>query len=88
MRFVVLAVLALIVGPKLHAAEKGKTSSRAIEFVEKKEKAKLEKIPKSMFLIKRTKINADVGEPQFYPADAQLRTVINDPTLHDTKNFE
>jgi hypothetical protein len=54
----------------------------------KKQKLKLEKTPKSLFLIKKTKINSDVGEPQFYPMEAQLRTIINDPLLHNTKKFE
>ena len=48
----------------------------------------LEKTPKSLFLIKKTRISSQVGEPQFYPGDAQLRTVINDSLLHNTKKFE
>ncbi|MCC6278090.1 MAG: hypothetical protein IT289_09265 [Oligoflexia bacterium] len=53
-----------------------------------KPKTKLEKTPKSLFLIKKAKINAEVGEPQFYPAEAQLRTVIYDHQLQNTKKFE
>jgi hypothetical protein len=47
-----------------------------------------EKTPKSLFLIKKTKIGASVGEPQFYPAEAQLRTIINDQALHNIKKYE
>jgi hypothetical protein len=49
---------------------------------------KLEKVPKSIFLIKKAKINAEVGEPQFYPAEAQLRTIIYDTALQSTKKYE
>jgi hypothetical protein len=48
----------------------------------------LQKTPKSLFLIKKIKISPDVGEPQFSPEQAQLRTVINDPVLHNYKKFE
>ena len=41
-------------------------------------KTELEKTPKSLFLIKKIQISSDVGEPQFNPQQAQLRTVIND----------
>ena len=51
-------------------------------------KKELEKTPKSLFLIKKIKISPEVGEPQFDPAEAQLRTVINDTALHNTKKFE
>jgi hypothetical protein len=51
-------------------------------------KTDLEKTPKSLFLIKKIKISPDVGEPQFDPAEAQLRTVINDAALQNTKKFE
>lgn len=83
MKHLIFFLAIFVAFPALGASGKG-----PVEFVEKKTKGKLEKIPKSMFLIKRTKINADVGEPQFYPVDAQLRTVINDPAFHDTKKFE
>jgi len=46
-------------------------------------KLRLQKTAKSLFLIKKAKVDANVGEPQFYPIDAQLRTVINDPVLHN-----
>ncbi len=48
----------------------------------------LVKTPKSLFLIKKAKITSDVGEPLFYPAETQLRTITNDPLLHNTKKFE
>lgn len=48
----------------------------------------IEKVPKSLFLIKKAKINAAVGEPQFYPAEAQLRTISHDQLLHNTKKYE
>lgn len=41
---------------------------------EKKEKV-LNKVPKSLFLVKRAKIDANVGEPSIYPFEKQLRTV-------------
>lgn len=66
---------------------KKEPSKSAVSIVNKRQKV-LEKIPKSLFLIKKAKINADVGEPQFYPAEAQLRTIINDPLIHDFKKFE
>ncbi len=53
-----------------------------------KNKADLEKTPKSLFLIKKIKISPAVGEPQFDPAEAQLRTTINDAALQNTKKFE
>jgi len=59
--------------------------SKTTEAVKKKD---LEKTPKSLFLIKKIKVSPDVGEPQFDPAEAQLRTVINDAALQNTKKFE
>ncbi|MBK9294558.1 MAG: hypothetical protein IPM57_08955 [Oligoflexia bacterium] len=52
------------------------------------QKRKIEKVPKSVFLVKKAKITSDVGEPQFYPAEAQLRTITHDKILHNTKKFE
>ena len=54
----------------------------------KPKKEKLEKIPKSLFLVKKSQIGVDVGEPQLYPGEAQLRMIINDPLLHDVRRFE
>lgn len=48
----------------------------------------IEKVPKSLFLIKKAKINSAVGEPQFYPSEAQLRTVIYDQSLYNIKKYE
>ena len=53
-----------------------------------KARAILDKQPKSLFLIKKAKINSEVGGPLFYPVEAQLRTIINDSTLHNFKKFE
>jgi len=71
-----ILVLSLLITLPVSGAEKAKR------------KLILEKTPKSLFLIKKAKINADVAEPQFYPMEAQLRTVINDPLLHNAKKFE
>ena len=54
----------------------------------KKEDKALEKTPKSLFLVKRAKLKADVAGPQFDAPDAQLRTVINDANMHNFKKFE
>ena len=51
-------------------------------------KQSIEKVPRAIFLIKKAKINAGVGEPQYYPAELQLRTVTHDQLLHDFKKFE
>lgn len=49
---------------------------------------KMDKVPKSVFLIKKAKITSEVGEPQYYPAEAQLRTISHDKVMHNTKKFE
>lgn len=48
----------------------------------------LEKYPKSLFLVKKTKNNTEVGEPQIYPQDAQLRTLIYDKSLERVSDLE
>lgn len=63
------------------------SSAATVALVDNKKK-ELEKTPKSLFLIKKIKISPEVGEPQFDPAEAQLRTVINDTALHNVKKFE
>lgn len=51
-------------------------------------KLKLQKTAKSLFLVKKAKIDASIGEPQFYPIDAQLRMISNDATLHNLGKFK
>lgn len=63
-------------------------AEKTIEISAPKRKKELEKTPKSLFLVKKTKISSEVGEPQFNPGEAQLRTVINDTTFYNFKNFE
>ena len=46
-------------------------------------KMELQKVPKSLFLVKKAKLDVNVGEPQFYPIESQLRTVTNEPILHN-----
>ncbi len=83
MRFYYFLMAFLFAAAALGAEPK----ARELSFNEAPKK-QLEKTPKALFLIKRAKIGSDVGEPQFYPGEAQLRTVINDPALQSTKNFQ
>jgi hypothetical protein len=46
-------------------------------------KMELQKVPKSLFLVEKAKLDVNVGEPQFYPIESQLRTVTNEPILHN-----
>lgn len=46
--------------------------------IKTKQDEKLSKTPKAIFLIKRTKIDADIGEPVLYPFDRQLSNLYYD----------
>jgi hypothetical protein len=65
-------------------------ATKAVELTseQKKQKEALEKSPRSIFLVKSAKIDSDIGGPQFSPAEAQLRTVIDDPALHNFKKYQ
>ena len=80
MKFLILILLSSLFLSQSYASAVGPTSPN--------KKKELEKTPKSLFLIKKIKISPDVGEPQFDPAEAQLRTVINDTALQNIKKFE
>lgn len=43
-----------------------------------KEAKVLDKTPKAIFLIKRAKIDADIGEPVLYPFDRQMKNLYYD----------
>lgn len=77
-----LFVLVLLMSSFAFGAKKVRQMS-----FEDEPKKELEKVPKALFLIKKAKIGSDVGEPQFYPGEAQLRTVLDDPALQTTKNY-
>ena len=64
------------------------SSAQTTSALPEREKKALEKLPKSLFLIKRARLKADVSGPQAYPAEENLRTIINDSTLHSYKKFE
>lgn len=44
----------------------------------KKDAKVLDKSPKAIFLIKRAKIDADIGEPVLYPFDRQMKNLYYD----------
>lgn len=77
-RFLLLFTV-LVWGFEVGAAKKSKPAP--------KPKLDLEKTPKALFLIKRAKISSEVGEPQFYPGQNQLRTIINEKKFRDLKAF-
>ncbi len=43
-----------------------------------KESSNIDKTPKAIFLIKRAKVDADIGEPVLYPFDRQLSNLYYD----------
>ena len=51
-----------------------------------KDDGRIEKTPKAIFLIKRAKVDADIGEPVLYPFDRQLSNLYYDLPNGEIKN--
>lgn len=56
--------------------------------MQRRQNEALEKTPRSIFLLKRAKLNSEAGGPRFSPSEAQLRMIINDSSLRNIKKFE
>lgn len=59
-------------------AKKAVTSQAKPTMASEKDDGRIDKTPKAIFLIKRAKVDADIGEPVLYPFDRQLSNLYYD----------
>ena len=79
---ILIFTLSTLAAPKARKIELSMGADSTVQTPQKIKGLVILKSPKSLFLLKRAKIDSAVGEPNFYPLESQLRIMTNEKKIY------